>query len=75
MALNLHNLAFIDHQIRFLRNKRTVDWDRNDQVTCAADEGHLGLPCMLLDGETFFGQDRIEALKWRMGLVWSQSRV
>ncbi len=31
--------------------------------------GHWGVPCMVFDGEAFFGQDRIEVLKWRMGLV------
>jgi 2-hydroxychromene-2-carboxylate isomerase len=28
--------------------------------------GHWGVPLMVLDGEPFFGQDRIEVLKWRM---------
>lgn len=28
--------------------------------------GHWGVPCMVLDGEPFFGQDRIEMLAWRL---------
>ena len=28
--------------------------------------GHWGVPLMVFDGEPFFGQDRFEALKWRM---------
>lgn len=28
--------------------------------------GHWGVPTMVFDGEPFFGQDRIELLKWRM---------
>lgn len=28
--------------------------------------GHWGVPCMVFDGEPFFGQDRIEMLAWRM---------
>ncbi|MEO1187558.1 MAG: DsbA family protein [Pseudomonadota bacterium] len=28
--------------------------------------GHWGVPTMVLDGEPFFGQDRIETLRWRL---------
>ncbi|MFN2100432.1 2-hydroxychromene-2-carboxylate isomerase [Altererythrobacter sp. MF3-039] len=28
--------------------------------------GHWGVPTLVLDGEPFFGQDRIELAKWRM---------
>jgi len=28
--------------------------------------GHWGVPCMVLDGEPFFGQDRIDMLVWRL---------
>jgi len=28
--------------------------------------GHWGVPTLVLDGEPFFGQDRIEMAKWRM---------
>ena len=28
---------------------------------------HWGVPLMVLDGEPFFGQDRIDALVWRLG--------
>ena len=28
--------------------------------------GHWGVPCLVFDGEPFFGQDRIEMAKWRM---------
>jgi len=29
-------------------------------------EGHWGVPTMVLRGEPFFGQDRIETLRWRL---------
>ncbi len=29
--------------------------------------GHYGVPLMVFDGEPFFGQDRFDQLKWRMG--------
>jgi 2-hydroxychromene-2-carboxylate isomerase len=28
--------------------------------------GHWGVPTLVFDGETFFGQDRIEMVRWRM---------
>ncbi len=31
--------------------------------------GHWGVPCMIYEGEVFFGQDRIDVLKWRLGSV------
>ena len=30
------------------------------------DAGHWGVPCLVFEGEPFFGQDRIEMAKWRM---------
>lgn len=30
------------------------------------DAGHWGVPTLVLEGEPFFGQDRIEMAKWRM---------
>lgn len=30
------------------------------------DAGHWGVPTMVFNGEPFFGQDRIETLKWRL---------
>jgi 2-hydroxychromene-2-carboxylate isomerase len=30
------------------------------------DAGHWGVPTMVFEGEPFFGQDRIELLKWRL---------
>ena len=31
------------------------------------EAGHWGVPTMVFDGEPFFGQDRIDLLKWRVG--------
>jgi len=30
------------------------------------DAGHWGVPCLVLNGEPFFGQDRLDVLKWRL---------
>jgi len=31
-----------------------------------AQAGHWGVPTMVVRGEPFFGQDRIETLRWRL---------
>ena len=38
--------------------------EENQQALEAA--GHWGVPSMVLDGEVFFGQDRLEQLTWRI---------
>lgn len=38
--------------------------ERNHQALDAA--GHWGVPTMVVRGEPFFGQDRIETLRWRL---------
>ena len=48
------------------------DADRLDAAiaaneTAQAASGHWGVPLMVFDGEPFFGQDRLDALLWRLG--------
>jgi len=38
--------------------------ERNYQTRDAA--GHWGVPTMVVRGEPFFGQDRIDTLRWRL---------
>ena len=38
--------------------------EKNHQALDAA--GHWGVPTMVFDGEPFFGQDRIDTLRWRL---------
>ncbi|WP_430413809.1 2-hydroxychromene-2-carboxylate isomerase [Parasphingorhabdus sp.] len=33
------------------------------------EAGHWGVPTMVIRGEPFFGQDRIDTLRWRLGLL------
>ena len=42
--------------------RRTID--RNEAAQLAH---HWGVPLMVLDGEPFFGQDRLSSLVWRLG--------
>ena len=39
--------------------------EANQQALAAA--GHWGVPTFVLDGEPFFGEDRIDTLRWRLG--------
>lgn len=39
--------------------------ERNHEALEAT--GHWGVPTMVFDGEPFFGQDRIDTLRWRLG--------
>jgi len=41
--------------------KETISINESEQM-----KHHWGVPLMVLDGEPFFGQDRIDALVWRM---------
>ena len=44
-----------DHQVEVERNQQALD-----------DAGHWGVPTMVVKGEPFFGQDRVETLRWRL---------
>ena len=44
-----------DHQDEVERNQQALD-----------DAGHWGVPTMVVKGVPFFGQDRIETLRWRL---------
>jgi len=44
-----------DHLDEIERNHQSLD-----------DAGHWGVPTMVLRGEPFFGQDRIDTLRWRL---------
>jgi 2-hydroxychromene-2-carboxylate isomerase len=38
--------------------------EANQQALAAA--GHWGVPTVVFDGEHFFGEDRIDTLRWRL---------
>lgn len=57
---------------RALETAEREETDRLDAAIAAnearqAASGHWGVPLMVFDGEPFFGQDRIDALLWRLG--------
>ena len=44
-----------DHRAEIENNQKMLD-----------DAGHWGVPTLVFEGEPFFGQDRIETLRWRL---------
>ncbi len=48
-----------------------IEADKMDAILAQNDKdlraaGHWGVPTFVLDGEPFFGQDRIDVVKWRL---------
>jgi 2-hydroxychromene-2-carboxylate isomerase len=58
-------VALVDLDRRITDNAMEIDKTiaRNE---AAQLEHHWGVPLMVLDGEPFFGQDRLDALVWRL---------
>ncbi len=57
-----------------LRNGAEDEKERLDAIIDSNGEalrsaGHWGVPCMVFEDEPFFGQDRIELLRWRLQQV------
>jgi 2-hydroxychromene-2-carboxylate isomerase len=58
------DLAELDEQIEKDPQHYVDAIDRNQAALESA--GHWGVPTMVFQGEPFFGQDRLDALLWRM---------
>lgn len=59
------DLAEMDEAIRSGDHQEEID---RNQVALDAS-GHWGVPTMVFDDEPFFGQDRVETLRWRMEMA------
>ena len=48
--------------------KNTLPYDREiaENIEARKRDGHWGVPTFVFNGEPFFGQDRIETLRWRL---------
>lgn len=60
------DLAEMDEEIEADPDGFDARIARNEADQRAA--GHWGTPLLVYDGEPFFGQDRVEMCRWRMGL-------
>ena len=59
------DLADMDQEIAAREGEIDAQIVANEAAQAAG--GHWGVPLMVLDGEPFFGQDRIDLLEWRLG--------
>ena len=57
------NLAILDEWIAENKQKIAATLESNEASQL---EYHWGVPLMVLDGEPFFGQDRLDSLVWRL---------
>jgi len=48
------------------RDSAGLDAEIADNQNALEAAGHWGVPTLVFDGEPFFGQDRIDMVKWRM---------
>lgn len=58
------NLAELDRKIATTPEKYETIIQENQKAHLAS--GHWGVPTMALNGEPFFGQDRLDVLLWRL---------
>ncbi|MBM0169215.1 2-hydroxychromene-2-carboxylate isomerase [Altererythrobacter sp. C41] len=58
------DLAELDAEAAAQADELDAEIAANQQAL--EDAGHWGVPTLVLEGEPFFGQDRIEMAKWRM---------
>lgn len=58
------DLAELDAEVSAEPDQLDAEIATNQQAL--EDAGHWGVPTLVFDGEPFFGQDRIEMVKWRM---------
>ncbi len=61
------DLAELDRRQEAEADRLTAVIEDNQKAQDAG--GHWGVPLMVLDGEPFFGQDRIDLLEWRLGEI------
>jgi 2-hydroxychromene-2-carboxylate isomerase len=58
------DLAELDREIA--RDPARCETRIGENEAAQKQAGHWGVPLMVFNGEPFFGQDRFDALKWRM---------
>jgi 2-hydroxychromene-2-carboxylate isomerase len=58
------NLAEMDADIENRPNSYADDIRNNEEALAAA--GHWGVPTLVFQNESFFGQDRIDVCRWRL---------
>ena len=55
-----------DEMERAIENPADFDREIEENHAALAQAGHWGVPTFVFNGEPFFGQDRVETLRWRL---------
>ncbi len=63
-AIKKAGLDLAEMEANIADNDPGVEIDANHKALEAA--GHWGVPTMVFEGEPFFGQDRVDTLRWRL---------
>lgn len=59
-------LDFVELDAEAQHDADALDTEIAANQQALEDAGHWGVPTLVFEGEPFFGQDRIEMVKWRM---------
>lgn len=72
-ALDRAGLDLVKMEARINQDAAALDAEVEENQTALEAAGHWGVPTMVFEGEPFFGQDRIEMLRWRVD-AWRTSQ-
>ena len=59
-------LDFAELEAEAAKDAAALDAEIEENQQALEAAGHWGVPTLVFEGETFFGQDRIDMAKWRM---------
>lgn len=65
-AADRAGLDFAELEAEAASDADALDGEIDANIKALAEAGHWGVPTLVVDGEPFFGQDRIEMAQWRM---------
>jgi len=68
-------LDLVDMQAAIAGNEDALDADIAANQDALEAAGHWGVPCLVFEGEPFFGQDRIDMALWRLKQKGLQARA
>ncbi|MEP3422150.1 MAG: 2-hydroxychromene-2-carboxylate isomerase [Erythrobacter sp.] len=59
-------LSFAELEAEVANDPEALDAEIDENQAALEAAGHWGVPTLVIDGEPFFGQDRVEMAKWRL---------
>ncbi|MEO0462102.1 MAG: DsbA family protein [Pseudomonadota bacterium] len=65
-AADRAGLNFDELEAEAASDADALDGEIDANIKALAEAGHWGVPTLVVDGEPFFGQDRVEMAQWRM---------